>query len=304
MRQLARSFAIALAWLGAMPACLASAPQPPTLRWLVQDLPPHFNLPQGRPVSSARDLGDGEVDGMLKLLIARLPQYRHEFLDASLPRFETLVRQGVPLCSALHVRTPERLEWLYFTHTHPWLLSRQLHVIVHRDNLERFRSLPQPLRLADLLQRKEFVGLLSRDRSYGPRIDALLKARGSQGPQTLSLGRPMQLLGMLQAKRMDYTLEYPSAVQQYMRVHQAQGELVRIPLADTPITGVATVACSRTPEGRRYIEAIDAAVRGLAQEPNREAWMRTWRGELLDDQDRQRIQRYMDERAQGGPQIE
>jgi len=304
MRRTLGKALLALVLAGQASGALAEQGSDSTVRWLVQDLPPHFNYVDGRPPQKPADLGHGELDGMLRMLIARMPQFQHEFLDASLPRFETLVRQGQTMCSVLHVRTPERLGWLYFTHTHPALFSRQIHVIVHRDTLARLEGMGQPLQLAELLQRGDLTGLLPRDRSFGPRIDAILQAQGSRAPKTASAARNMQVLAMLRLRRMDYTLEYPSVVDEYLKANEAQGELVKIPLAEARSTMVATVACSRNPEGRRQIEAIDAAVRRLAQDPNREAWLRAWRGEQLDEADRQRINRYMDERAKAGPQID
>lgn len=277
----------------------------PTLRWLVQDVPPHFSYYQGRPPQKLSELANGELDGFLRLLIPLMPQYQHEFFEAGLPRFEALVRNGQTLCSPLHLRTPERLSWLYFTHMHPVMMSRQVHLIVRRDQQAAFEALGQPLSLAELLKHPEFSGVLPRDRSFGVRVDGLLRAAGGQAPKTVSAGRSMHLLAMLRAGRMDYTLEYPPAVDEFMRSAEPGPELVKLPLAEgRSTTAVATVACSRTPEGRRMIEAIDAAVRKLAQDPQREAWMRTWRGEHLDEGDRQRLIRYMDERARGGPQIE
>lgn len=287
----------ALAQAPAEPA--SPTPTLPTLRWLVQDMAPAFSYAHGHAPRVAEDLGDGEISGFLRLLIQRLPQYRHEFVEASLPRFETLVRQGATMCSALHLRKPERLEWLYFTQLYPPLFSRQIHVVVHKDNLARFQSQGQILQLSDLLQRKDLVGLLSRDRAYGPRIDGLLQAAGGQAPATVVTGRSMHLLGMLRAKRMDWTLEYPTVV-------DAAGgnDLVKLPLAEGRSTAVATMACSRNPEGRQRIEAIDAAVRKLAQEMPRDAWLRAWRGEALDEAERRTILRYMDERARGGSLVE
>ena len=288
----------------ALLAGIASAqpPEPaalPTLRWLVQDMPPHFSYARGHVPRTGDDLGDGEISGFQRLLIQRLPQFRHEFVEASLPRFETQARQGETLCSALHLRKPERLEWLYFTQLFPPLFSRQIHVVVHKDNLARFESQGQILRLSELLQHKELVGLLSRDRGYGPHIDNLLLAAGSRAPATVVAGRSMHLLTMLRAKRMDWTLEYPSVVDA-----AGGGDLVKLPLAEGRSTAVATVACSRTPEGKQRIEAIDAAVRKLAQDPQRDAWIRAWRGEALDDSERRIILRYMDERARGGSLVE
>ncbi len=295
-----RSAAALLALLAGFASAQPGEPAAlPTLRWLVQDMPPHFSYANGHAPKVVEDLGEGEISGFLRLLIQRMPQYRHEFIEASLPRFETLVRQGETLCSALHLRKPERLDWLHFTQLHPPLFSRQIHVVVHRDNLARFEAQGQLLRLSELLQRKDLVGLLSRDRGYGNQIDKLLLAAAASAPATVVTGRSMHLLTMLRAKRMDWTLEYPSVVDA-----AGGGDLVKLPLAEGRSTAVATVACSRNAEGKQRIEAIDAAVRKMAQDPQRDSWVRAWRGDALDDADRRMIQRYMDERARGGSLVE
>lgn len=297
----------ALLWLCCAAPLVQAQPTPSsagTIRWLVQDLPPHFTLQNGRAPQRPEELGHGEIDGFLRLLIGRLPQYQHEFFEAGFPRFEAAVRQGQTLCSMLHVRTAERLSWLYFTHLYPPMFARQIHVIVNRDQLARFEPQGQSLQLAELLQRADLVGLLPRDRSFGPKIDALLQAQTQRPVKTIVAARGMQLLTMLRAHRMDYTLEYPSVVDEFMRTTDGAADLVKLPIAEGRSTAVATVACSRNPEGRRQIEAIDAAVRQLAQDPQREAWLRAWRGDAIDEADRTRINRYMDERARGGAQVE
>lgn len=277
----------------------------PVLRWLVQDLPPHFPFRDGKPPQRPEDLGPGEVEGFLRLLIERMPQYRHEFAELSLPRFEAQVRQGETLCSLLHVRTPERLQWLYFTSLHPPLLSRQIHVIVRREDLARFESKGQPLQLADLLRRTDLTGLLPRDRSFGPRIDKLLAEFPQRAPRSIVAGRSSHLLAMLKARRMDYTLDYPATVDDYSAQRPGPPELAKLPLAEGRSTLVATGSCSRTPDGRRAIEAMDQAVRQLAGDPQRDAWIRAWRGNApIDAEDQQRLARYFDDRARGPAQIE
>lgn len=290
----------------ATPGATAAAPSaPPVLRWLVQDMPPHFAYRDKRPPQRVEDLGDGEVDGFLRLLIERMPQYRHEFIELSLPRFEAQVRQGETICSVLHVRTPERLQWLYFTTLHPPMLSRQIHVVVRREDLAKFASNGQPLQLADLLRRTDLTGLLPRDRSFGPRIDRLLAEHPERAPRSVVAGRGAHLLPMLRARRMDYTLEYPVAVDDFSASHAGPPELVKLPLVEGRSTLVATAGCSRTPDGRRAIEAMDQAVRQLAADPQREAWIRAWRkGTPIDADDLQRLNRFLDERARGPAQIE
>lgn len=285
-------------------ATLAMAQNPPRLRWLVQDVPPYFSYQGSRAPSRPEELGQGEVDGFLRLLIQRLPDYRHEFVEASTPRYESWSRQGETLCSVLHLRRPERLDWLHFTPLYPALQTRQIHIIVRKEALPRFEQEGQALQLAELLQRRDLVGLLPRDRSFGPRIDSLLAEQGPRGPRTIAVTRNTQLLAMLRAKRMDYTLEYPSVVQEFLRQQGGPADLVRLPLAEGRSTQLATASCSRTPEGRQLIEAIDLAMRQLAQDPQRERLLRSWRGSAMDEAEQHKLLRYLDERARGGPQIE
>ncbi|RZI61561.1 MAG: TIGR02285 family protein [Rubrivivax sp.] len=301
-----RAFAGLCAALGILaPAAAQSSSPPPLVRWMVQDMPPHFVYRDGKPPQQVEDLGQGEIDGFLRLLIERMPQFRHEFIELSLPRFEAQVRHGETLCSVLHLRTSERLQWLYFTSLHPAMMSRQIHVIVRRDDLARFETNGQPLQLADLLRRTDLTGLLPRDRSFGARIDKLLAANQERAPRSIVAGRGAQLLPMLRAKRMDYTLEYPITVDEYNAAHPGAPELAKLPLAEGRSTLMATAACSRTPEGRRAIEAMDHAVRQLAADPQREAWLKAWRnGAAIDADDLQRLNRFLDERARGPAQIE
>lgn len=293
-------------WLCMAAWLAATAAQADTIRWVVQDVPPHFNFVQGHAPRSVAELGRGEVDGFLRVLLARMPEFQHEFVEASTTRYEALVRGGQTLCSALHVRTPERADWLYFSHLYPPLVSRELHVIVRRavlPQLAQGRPVDGRVVLADLLRRPELRLLLARDRSFGPQID---KALAAEAVPRLAVGAQIssQLLDMLRAGRMDYTLEYPSVVRSYLNRVGDTGALVALPVAEGRSTLLATVACSRTPEGLRHIEAIDAAVRALARGADRAAWVREWRGDTVDAADLKRLNVYLDERGRGGPRIE
>lgn len=297
-------------WLCAavsLAAAAAAAAEPvDTIRWVAQDVPPHFSFHQGHAPRSIAELGHGEVDGFMRVLLARMPGFRHEFVEASTARYEALSRSGETLCSTLHVRTTARAGWLYFSHLYPPLVSREIHVIVRREVLGQLsQGRPQDGRLvlAELLKRQDLRLLLARDRAFGPQIDKLL---AQQVVPRLAVGAQLssQLLDMLRAGRMDYTLEYPAVVKEHLARVGDPDALVALPMAEGLSTPLATVSCSRTPTGRRHIEAIDAAVRALAREPDREAWVRQWRGGRAGPQDMKRLNAYMDERARGGPRIE
>lgn len=293
------------AWAFAALVMVAAA-HADTLRWVAQDVPPHFSFNQGHAPRSVGELGHGEVDGFMRVLLARMPQFQHEFVEASTTRYEALSRSGETLCSTLHVRTPARSSWLYFSHLYPPLASRELHVIVRRDALAQIaesRPADGRILLADLLKRPDLRLLLARDRAFGPQIDKLL---AQHVVPRLAVGAQLsnQLLDMLRAGRMDYVLEYPAVVRDYLKRAGAPDALVALPVIEGRSTLLATVSCSRTPQGLRHIHAIDAAVRALAREPERAAWVREWRGDPVDVADMRRLNTYMDERARGGPRIE
>ena len=198
-------------WLCAavsLAAAAAAAAEPvDTIRWVAQDVPPHFSFHQGHAPRSIAELGHGEVDGFMRVLLARMPGFRHEFVEASTARYEALSRSGETLCSTLHVRTTARAGWLYFSHLYPPLVSREIHVIVRRDALAQLSQVrPQDGRLvlAELLKRQDLRLLLARDRAFGPQIDKLL---AQQVVPRLAVGAQLssQLLDMLRAGRMDYT---------------------------------------------------------------------------------------------------
>ncbi|HEY1129064.1 MAG TPA: TIGR02285 family protein [Roseateles sp.] len=287
-------------------ASAQAAPPADTIRWVAQDVPPHFSFIQGRPPSSVDELGRGEVDGFMRVLLPRMSGFRHEFVEASTARYEAESRRGQTLCSTMHVRTPERRRWLHFSHLYPPLSSREIHVIVPRRlmaELAAGQPLDGRLVLAQLLQRHDLRPLVARDRAFGIQIDSLLSRHTVP---RLAVGAKVshQMLEMLRAGRMDYTLEYPAVVKDYLARVGDPGALVALPVAEGLSTLLATVSCSRTPDGLRMIQAIDAAVRDLARDPDRLAWVREWRGGRDGPEDMKRLNAYMDERARGGARIE
>jgi len=291
---------LAAAWSGALHA------DPLRILWVVSHNPPMFSLESGRAPQRPEQLGQGELDGMLRLLTQRMPQYRHEFVVAEYPRLEALVRAGEPVCSNLLLRTPERLSWLHFTHTHVPLQARQIHLVTRAELLPRLGLKPGAVvDLAALLAQPELRGLLEHKRSYGREVDALLQRHGQTLLAQAMPRRGTNLLRMLRAGRMDFTLDYGVTVATFNRNEAADAPLVALPLSGAPpTTARATLACARNTLGREHIAAVDSAVRRLAAEQPREAWLRSWLGQAPEGTDRERLERYFDERARAGPQFE
>lgn len=280
----------------------------PVIQWVAMDLQPFFSFTAGQAALRSGDLGPGGSGGFLRLLIERMPQYRHEFVEVSTRRYEALSRSGQTLCSVLHLSSPARREWAFFTPLHPALEASQLHLIVRREDAARWGLSPdQPARLSSLLKRPDLRPLIARDRSYGPDLDKLL---GSDPKlQTLSWAiRVQQPLSMLAAHRGDFTLEYPVLLAQQQNLSSSTKALVAIPIAELQDSGGMTISasCSRTPEGRRRIDDLDAVIRLLARDPpeSRTRWLNECYGQALPSVDMQRFNRFFDERSRQGSLVE
>jgi uncharacterized protein (TIGR02285 family) len=283
----------------------ATQPALPVMRWQVRDMPPLFNYRDGRPPRQLEDLGDGVVEGFMRQLLPQLPQYRHEFVEATAARADAMVREGMTLCSMIHLHTPERLADRYFTPTYPILGQLQARVVVHRSQLARFAALGQPLSLSKLLQQESFTGMVSAGRSYGPGVDSLIRAPLDSGSlKSVVVMRHNSVLAMLLARRMDYSIDFAPQVNEYLRSVNAPGELVSLAILEAPPITQSYASCTRNEEGRRQIEAIDQAIRRIAQPAARAIWLQAWRGHTLDATSLAKYTRFYDQRARGGPQIE
>lgn len=298
---------VLLALLLGVALARAGAPEPETLRWVVYELPPYFSYPQGRAPRSVDELGRGELDGFLRLLIAALPGYHHELVEANTARFQALSQAGETLCSVLHARSPERLSWLYFTPLYPYPGTQErLQLYVRRDRLAAVlgsAAPATPVRLAELLKRPELHTSVARGRVFNAQIDALLQAADVPRLPVGGVPNP-RILDLLGAGRIDYALELPTSVGEYLQRRGEGPELVGLPLAEALPSELLFAACSRNALGRRHIEAIDDAVRRLARDPQRDTWLRAWRAEPADAPGFKRLTGYLDERGRTGPRIE
>ena len=277
----------------------------PTMLWQVRDMPPLFNYRDGKPPARIADLGHGPVDGFMGQLLRQLPQYRHAFIEVTAARAEAMAREGRTLCSLLHLHTPERRAERYFTPAYPVLRPLQAHLVVHRSQLARFVELGQPLSLAAVLQRADFSGMVSAGRSFGPGVDRVIREHpDAVGLKTVVTIRHSSVLTMLRARRMDYAIEFRAQIDEYLRSVNTPGELVGLPILEAPPIAVSYASCTRNEEGRRQIEAIDQAVRRMAQPAARAVWLPAWRGTPFEAADLARLRRFYDARALGGPEIE
>lgn len=279
----ARRALLGCALLGAASAC-AAAPEP-LITWTVRDMAP-FNIMEG-PLK-----GQGIADVMLGLLQQRLPQYRHLNSRVNRARANQMLARDTLTCDSGVLWSKEREQFMYFSIP---TLGVVTNGVVVRQELE---SEIQPylhdgkIDLAGFLADPHFrLGVLV-ERSYGPLIDATLHA---VPPERLQVHHGNNALGSLlqmqQHGRISALLGYWPEVRYLAETDGVDVSHLRFyPVQGMPSYLLAYVGCSKTPEGKQAIEAINSVIRDLRGDelielyarwldgPTREAYLKDAKG--------------------------
>ncbi len=245
-------------------ASAGRAADKPVMTWLLQDLPPVSMPVEGRPTV-------GVTDVLLHLIAQRWPEADHRYQVTNIARAQGQLAQGEQACINGLVITPERERIALLT---PSNLVLPLQLITRQDMLKRLpRNEAGEVLPATLLERPGLRGVLVRQRSYTPLLDALLQggtARPGAIDYAVTADNAGNLFKMVAMGRADYTLDYDFALayqQQRDPRFFKDKHLVSVPIAGLQ-PFVSGIACPRTPWGREVMLRIDAIVASLASHPD------------------------------------
>ncbi len=251
------------------------------ISWAVQDFPP-FQILDG-PAK-----GTGSFDGLLDLLIARLPHYEHDVVPMTFARREAEIRQGTDLCTPGIFRTPAREPFMEFSA--PALLHLDNRVVFRSDRSPRFAD-GGAVDLEKVLQSKDLVGGVATGRSYAPNIDALIIRYSGYSNLISRPWKSEQFFQMLLAGEVDYIILFPHEANFLAQRFSAQQQVGIRPIAGAPPSIATTVACTRTPLGARIIADINAVIGGALGQPEYRRLSERW----YQDSDKDLIRRYYDQ---------
>jgi uncharacterized protein (TIGR02285 family) len=288
-----------LAGLLLLVAGATRAQDPRVITWNLSDWPPFYVLKDGQAPASAAQLGDGAIDEFLRLLLPLLPDYEHRFVTLNAPRAEVQRKTGLGLCSPSSMRTPARLQERYFT---PALPTVQLQLVLRRERLAVLAQGRGSVSLRELGERADLSGLVMKGRHYGEGLAPWLVEAPGRNLRTMVAPRAGNLLTMLAAGRMDYTVEYPMVVAYHQQGRAA--ELVSLPIDEAGEPPLGYISCNRNAWGLAVMRDIDRALRQLARQPEAAQVYRRWLGEEQQAREQARLARFFAQRARGGVRIE
>lgn len=240
------------------------------LAWMEAVAPPFF-IHEG-------DLkGQGYEDVITAILIANLPQYHHTHMKANISRHYQQWKQGEKVCSVGMYKTPERLEFAYYSI--PSVVTLPPVLIIHKNNYEAFGG-KKMVNLAEILQKNTLVIGRSSNRSYGVAFDTSLKTYSNNKNTFTYEGSELSLnlFKMLQAGRIDALPGLPEEAMYLAETIGIPDQIMTLSVEENQATSEASlsyVACSKNDWGKTAIKSINQVL--LAQRPTeiyREAYER------------------------------
>lgn len=222
-----------------------------SVTWMEVEFPPGY-IHEG-PLK-----GQGYEDVITRIIMENLPEYRHDKMMGNLARMYHEFKQGRKVCNTALFKTPERLEFMVFSIPSTFTLPNGLITLKKRH--ARFKNASR-LQLADLLETDIRLGV-SRDRSYGKAIDAVLQKTGASDRVFVHSGKDVfeSLLKMLLTDRIDCMLGLPEEVMFVAEKMEVKDKIVTIALLENDgnyNAWLGHVACSKTPWGEKIIERIN-----------------------------------------------
>ncbi|WP_159084819.1 TIGR02285 family protein [Dongshaea marina] len=241
-----------------LPGASISGPrEKPIIQWVDIILPPFHHIESG-PWQ-----GQGITDNIIALMKHKLPEFQqqHEILSGELAI--RWLKQKPNVCVAAFKKTADRQSYLYFSL--PSVFVPPNGIWVRRQEVSQFGE--SPVSLGKLIEQGELRLGFDETRSYGSGIDTLLSKYQKQdnlyGISTLNSSE--RLLKMMSRRRIDYALGYPLELGFLSESMQMPQAFRFLPLRETGNYSFSHIACSRTPQGKRIIAAINRVL--LSERP-------------------------------------
>lgn len=214
------------------------------ITWGVLHLPPFMIL-------EGEQKGRGSMDGIFDLAKKHLPEYKHKTEKMNWARFWNEVANGRSVCSVMALKNSWRLEKAYFSLPQMPLLTNTIIMNKKGSNL---LGNPEKYSIVKLLKDKRFKGRIEKSRSYSKSLNELLKVHGKEFRLERQTTRPLSLIKMLEAERIDYTIEYPG-VANYLdnNYTETKGDIVIIPIKETPAYNFSYTVCTKNEWGKKII---------------------------------------------------
>lgn len=223
-----------------------------SITWMEVSMPPYF-------IQDGPAKGQGYGDLVSAIIQEQLPEYVHHKMVTNVIRHFDKFKQGEKVCTVGLYRTPEREEFMHFSI--PSFLSIPAVLIIKKDKQATFDP-RKSIRLEALLQNKNFIIGLGKDRSYGNILDAVLHKYRDRKNLVVFTGQELteNYFRMLMLDRVDGLIGLPDEAMYHAEKMGLRDQIVTLTIEENQqgYTGwFCAVGCSKTEWGFNVIDKIN-----------------------------------------------
>lgn len=244
-----------------------------TIFWYHSDFPPLSIL-------YGPDKHTGAADQWNSYIRSRMPQFKHELVEANTARTIEELKRKDNACNSAMIKTPAREKFALFSEPIIELLPNGLITLQTRlGELSPYLNENGEVRLTKLLASHKFRIGVASGRSFGNTIDGLLQADSARSTVVPFAAPDIFLSGftrMANKQSIDavigYAVELSFAAR---RIGRDPGQFVFLPIAENNSLTVGHIACSKSLLGEKAIAQINDIIRTGGAETALKAY-RAW----------------------------
>lgn len=262
-------------FVGGLSAPLSA--QEDTITWKIVDWPPIYIL-------EGPFAGQGAGDALLRFYAAQMPDYRHKTSKMSISRFYQEAKSGTRVCNV--VGFP--IEGVQASLPNSIVIAH--HVIIRKDKAHLLAATDQ-ISLKSLLGDRRLTAGLTFGR-YGKLLNPIID-RHKESAKIYDIPEYHNIVKMLFAGRIDYTIEYPPVIHYFEKLNNRTNVVLKIPITEVVAHKpylMAHVVCPQTPWGDRVIARVNQIILEERNSPRYREILRRW----YDEHARRRIDGYLD----------
>jgi uncharacterized protein (TIGR02285 family) len=197
---------------------------------------------------------------------------------ANISRHYQQWKQGEQACGLAMYKTPERMEFAYFSI--PSVITLPTVLIINKENFDNFGG-TKTVSLKDILKSNNYVVGRAKNRSYGIEFDDTLNIYGNEknifayeGPELT-----LNLFEMLLSGRIDALSGLPEEGMYLAEIMGIKDQIMTLNIVENQVNHNASltyVACSKTEWGKKAIEDINKVLREVRPTENYRTAYERW----------------------------
>lgn len=223
--------------------------------WMSLEFPPSF-------ISMGENANRGYSDVATEIAIAELKEYKNEKIFMNPPQAIAFLKEKPNVCGSGLNKNAEREGLMHFSS--PFIKRFPNELVIRSAELamfEKFIGHDGRIEFEKLIDDDTLKMGYHKDRSYSPKVDAILKAK----ERTNLIHRPAKdltdgFLSMLETKRIDYIIESPDSLRYFVKKNNLKDLYKTVPIKDSDGMLPVYFACSKSELGAQVISKINKII--------------------------------------------